>query len=210
VRDTGTGIRDADKRKLFKLFGFVQSTQDVNTRGIGLGLSISKKIVEKFGGEIGFRSEWGAGSTFGFRVEIAEDLPEQVVKAGLADCSVDTQQILQESDTDRESVEYPVSLLPFNVLAHLTKSQADQMGYLDTIGDIPAPSVCKILIVDDEPFNVDGVSCMLQCFTQRMKHFIFKERVDVACNGIQAVEQVKQTFDAGHRYALILMDCNMP
>ena len=46
VKDTGMGIKRADESKLFKLFGFVQTTEDVNTRGIGLGLVISQKIVE--------------------------------------------------------------------------------------------------------------------------------------------------------------------
>ena len=52
----GMGIKENDKAKLFKLFGFVKSTESVNTRGIGLGLVISKKITEEFGGEIGFKS----------------------------------------------------------------------------------------------------------------------------------------------------------
>jgi len=54
IKDTGMGIKRKDKSKLFKLFGFVKTTEDVNTRGIGLGLVISKKIVEKFDGQIGF------------------------------------------------------------------------------------------------------------------------------------------------------------
>ena len=70
VKDTGMGIKDEDKSKLFKLFGFISTTEDVNTRGIGLGLSISKKIVEKYGGEIGFKSEWGVGSTFAFKFKL--------------------------------------------------------------------------------------------------------------------------------------------
>ena len=68
IKDTGMGIKRKDKKKLFKLFGFVQSTEDVNTRGIGLGLVISKKIVERFDGDIGFKSKWLKGSTFGFRI----------------------------------------------------------------------------------------------------------------------------------------------
>ena len=58
VKDTGMGIKRKDKSKLFKLFGFVQTTQEVNTRGIGLGLVISKKIVEMYDGNIGFKSKW--------------------------------------------------------------------------------------------------------------------------------------------------------
>lgn len=70
MKDTGMGIKRKDKKKLFKLFGFVQTTQAVNTRGIGLGLVISKKIVEMYDGNIGFKSKWGAGSTFGYTFAI--------------------------------------------------------------------------------------------------------------------------------------------
>ena len=70
IKDRGMGIKEEDKGSLFKLFGFVKTTQDVNTRGIGLGLSISQKIVKKFGGQIGFISEWEKGSTFAFCFEV--------------------------------------------------------------------------------------------------------------------------------------------
>lgn len=42
VKDTGIGIKDEDQKKLFKLFGFIDSTKELNTSGIGLGLHISK------------------------------------------------------------------------------------------------------------------------------------------------------------------------
>lgn len=73
--DTGTGIKRAEKSKLFKLFGFVQANQAANNRGIGLGLVISKKIVESFGGMIGFKSKWQKGSTFGFTLCLENNLP---------------------------------------------------------------------------------------------------------------------------------------
>ena len=46
VKDTGVGIAKEDQNKLFKLFGFVQDQKQVNVSGIGLGLVISKQIVE--------------------------------------------------------------------------------------------------------------------------------------------------------------------
>ena len=46
----------------------------MNTRGIGLGLVISKDIAEQFGGSIGFISQWGKGSTFSFRMNLENDL----------------------------------------------------------------------------------------------------------------------------------------
>jgi signal transduction histidine kinase len=59
VRDTGYGIRSEDIPKLFKLFGFLESTRSVNHNGIGLGLFITKKIVEEFGGSVGVVSQHG-------------------------------------------------------------------------------------------------------------------------------------------------------
>ena len=73
VIDTGVGISDEDQEKLFKLFGFVETTQAVNTHGIGLGLVISEKIVDQFGGEIKVDSEVGRGSIFSFQFELDDD-----------------------------------------------------------------------------------------------------------------------------------------
>lgn len=70
VRDTGTGISEQDQGKLFKLFGFLSTTQHINTKGIGLGLYISKMIVEKFGGNIGLKSEVKVGSQFTFVIAL--------------------------------------------------------------------------------------------------------------------------------------------
>ena len=79
VKDTGQGIRKNDRKKLFKLFGFIQSTAEVNTKGIGLGLAISKDIIEQFGGSIGFTSQWEKGSIFSFRMELKNDLDDRDV-----------------------------------------------------------------------------------------------------------------------------------
>lgn len=45
VQDTGIGMKPEDLPKLFKLFGFLEASKEINTQGIGLGLHISKKIV---------------------------------------------------------------------------------------------------------------------------------------------------------------------
>ncbi len=56
VIDTGTGIREEDKGKLFQFFGKLQETNNINQSGMGLGLTISKLIIQKLGGEISFES----------------------------------------------------------------------------------------------------------------------------------------------------------
>ena len=46
VIDTGIGIKKKDHHKLFELFGFLDSSKELNQKGIGLGLHISKQIVQ--------------------------------------------------------------------------------------------------------------------------------------------------------------------
>lgn len=65
VKDSGVGIRDSDKSKLFQLFGSIKSEKEqMNPKGVGLGLVICKQIVERFDGCIGFDSIYGLGTTF--------------------------------------------------------------------------------------------------------------------------------------------------
>ena len=57
VHDTGLGIKNEDQKKLFTLFGSIKDEKrKINTKGIGLGLVICKMIVQKFGGEIDYKS----------------------------------------------------------------------------------------------------------------------------------------------------------
>ncbi len=69
VRDTGMGIPSDKMDKLFKPFSQVDSSSTRSYGGTGLGLVISKKIVEMMGGEIGFDSKEGIGSTFYFFIQ---------------------------------------------------------------------------------------------------------------------------------------------
>lgn len=56
---------------MFKLFGYLESSSNRNSQGIGLGLAISQKIVSKFeGGIIDLDSEVGLGSKFTFKFKL--------------------------------------------------------------------------------------------------------------------------------------------
>ena len=57
VEDTGMGIKEEDKPKLFKLFGYLDENKEYNNKGVGLGLHICKKITNIFEGDIVCQSE---------------------------------------------------------------------------------------------------------------------------------------------------------
>jgi signal transduction histidine kinase len=64
VEDTGIGIRPEDKHKLFIEFQQLDSSSTKKYAGTGLGLALTKRIVETQGGRIGFESTPGKGSIF--------------------------------------------------------------------------------------------------------------------------------------------------
>jgi len=72
VEDNGIGIKREDQKKLFKMFGFLDSTKEINTKGIGLGLHICKLITEQFGGSCSVQSAEGVGSVFSFTFHLSE------------------------------------------------------------------------------------------------------------------------------------------
>jgi len=70
VADTGIGISDEQKQKLFRAFGQAESGTSRKYGGTGLGLAISKQIVEMMDGSIGVESEIDKGARFIFTVKL--------------------------------------------------------------------------------------------------------------------------------------------
>ncbi len=68
VRDTGIGISKEDMDKLFTKFGRIENEKTEDVEGTGLGLYLTKQIIEKLGGEIKAESEVGVGTTFTFEI----------------------------------------------------------------------------------------------------------------------------------------------
>jgi signal transduction histidine kinase len=68
VRDTGIGIRPEDQARLFEEFRQVDGSTSRGYEGVGLGLALSKRLVELQGGQIWVESSPGAGSSFRFLI----------------------------------------------------------------------------------------------------------------------------------------------
>ena len=73
-RDTGIGMTEEFQKCVFEPFAQEHTGSRTKFAGTGLGMSISKKLVEKMGGTITFESEEGAGTTFVIRIPFKIDL----------------------------------------------------------------------------------------------------------------------------------------
>ncbi len=68
ITDTGIGIKESDQANLFQPFMQADDAAARKYGGTGLGLNISRQLVELMNGRIGLTSEHGAGSTFWFEI----------------------------------------------------------------------------------------------------------------------------------------------
>ena len=78
IKDEGVGIKQEDFDKLFKKFSRIENHLTSKTQGNGLGLYITKNLVEKMGGEISVLSEISKGTEFVVKFSIYN--PEEVLK----------------------------------------------------------------------------------------------------------------------------------
>ncbi|MBF0564963.1 MAG: HAMP domain-containing protein [Nitrospirae bacterium] len=79
VEDTGIGIREEDISKLFSEFTQLDSSYTKKYEGTGLGLALSKRLVELHGGSIGVNSVHGKGSKFYFVIPIRHNIERNIL-----------------------------------------------------------------------------------------------------------------------------------
>ena len=70
IADSGMGLTEDDKLKIFGKYFRSENGRASGTPGTGLGLRITKQLVELLGGQIWFESEYKAGSKFYFTVPV--------------------------------------------------------------------------------------------------------------------------------------------
>ena len=101
-RDTGIGMTEAFQKQIFEPFAQEHTGSRTKFAGTGLGMPITKKLVEKMGGTISFESKEGAGTTFVIRIpfKMDQDADEREEQEDVSGKSIKGLHILLVEDND--------------------------------------------------------------------------------------------------------------
>lgn len=199
VSDTGIGMDEADLEKLFKPFSQVDSSLARKYGGAGLGLAISKRLVELMGGEIGVVSRAGQGTQFWFTIPL---LPlDDRLTGGI---QANSARKLDAHGGEVDSSEIGSGEIESVALSRMLVLQGANGSQNDVHERSQWPADCvkseralpRLLLVEDNFVNQKVALAQLQ----RIGY-----EVDAVSNGREALTAV-----LSQRYAAILMDCQMP
>jgi signal transduction histidine kinase/DNA-binding response OmpR family regulator len=151
VRDTGIGMSDASKARLFQPFSQGDTSTTRRFGGTGLGLSISMRIVELLGGRIAVESEEGKGSVFSFVMSLApgRDMPPLPDLTGKRIMIVDDNRSIREAfamylRAAGASVEIRGAGKP--ALSEMERAARDGAAYHAALVDFRLPDVDGIVL----------------------------------------------------------------
>ncbi|MCI4670066.1 MAG: response regulator [Bacteroidia bacterium] len=181
IMDTGIGVPEDKLVNIFKEFQQGDGSTARKFGGTGLGLTITKQLVELHGGQIGVESTLGKGSTFWFTLESSEEEGET-------------------AHTDHGKL---VGLNPTVVNGNFSGQPNEETAVKENFQALSTPTVIgnggkvRILIVDDEPVN------------QRvMKSHLYGDKFELAFadDGASALK----ILDNSPMFDLVLLDVMMP
>lgn len=149
-------------------------------KGIGLGLAISKLIVNKFDGHIDFISKLKKGSTFFFTFKVE---PYDLVEAEASCISSAKTSNFQVKNQSRITTSR-IPILKSNTRPYIKRD--------------------RIMVVDDEEFCLESLRVLLH------KAGVDLSRVDFCITGQEALTKIQKEYRDGANYKLILTDFMMP
>ncbi len=137
VRDTGIGIDDADRTRIFEAFQQVTRTHEGRSGGTGLGLTIAARLAGMMGGRIWVESEIGQGSTFCFtaRFGIGEPLVSSSLHRALQGARVliaaenETNRLMLKETLARWSMATQEAIDESAILAELTRAEQEDRAF---------------------------------------------------------------------------------
>jgi len=161
IRDTGIGMTKEQTDKLFEAFSQADSTTTRKFGGTGLGLTISKNLVELMDGEIGVVSEAGAGSTFWFTARFGRASAEDVKERRQLDIDLKGLKVLVVDDNPTARTILSRYLSAFEYDVSEAGSGEEAIGILETA---PDNSQFDLVLMDWKMPRMDGLEA-----TRRIK-----------------------------------------
>jgi len=163
VRDTGIGLTEEQRGKLFQSFSQADTSTTRKYGGTGLGLTISKKLSELMDGEIGVDSVSGQGSTFWFTVKFGLHEKQKKAKRDFTALAADLKGqrilIVDDNETALQILQASVEGFGFDVF---TASSAHQA--LDMLENAPGEKHFPLVLMDWKMPGMNGIEA-----TRRIK-----------------------------------------
>jgi signal transduction histidine kinase/CheY-like chemotaxis protein len=153
VRDTGIGLSDEARRRLFRPFTQADGSTTRNYGGTGLGLAISKRLAEGMNGEIGVDSTQGVGSTFWFTSSFDEQ--PAAVDRGSLELALDKCNVLIVDDHALTRTVLQHQLHAWGVACDTVSSGQSALEKLLSAAEGPCPFT--VALVDRDMPEMDGV-----------------------------------------------------
>jgi CheY-like chemotaxis protein len=185
VQDTGIGIPIEKQAKVFESFTQVDGSMARRYGGTGLGLTITRRLIELMGGQIWVKSDVGQGSTFHFTVILS--LPRTDMLAETSEAIRDLEGAVRDVETAEKDQA---------ILSHDSSIAEDDSLPADLSPLQQRQGRLCILLVEDNRVNQQLAMRLLQ------KH---GHQVVVAQHGKEAL-----AFLERHEFDLVLMDVQMP
>ena len=184
VRDTGIGIKEEDLGKLFESFTRIEEKRNRNIEGTGLGLNLTKNLVNLMGGEVFAESTYGKGSCFTAKI------PQKIADAKpMGDFGKRYQQYLSTSDDDKLSFLAPDAKIL--VVDDVTMNLKVVKGLL---------KATKIQI----DTAVSGSEC-LECVKTTPYQMIFLDHMMPEMDGLETLEHMKNLADNPNAQTPVIM-----
>lgn len=128
VKDTGVGIEEADRPKVFAPFERIQNAYSINQVGTGLGMPLTKRLAEVNSATVDFSSKAGVGSTFWLVFPAGEFHPaaldQNVAEERIVKGKGELILLLETDDGERKMLERHLCHTGFRVAAAASKGEA--------------------------------------------------------------------------------------
>ncbi|XP_019193391.1 PREDICTED: histidine kinase 2-like isoform X1 [Ipomoea nil] len=160
VEDTGVGISLEAQGRIFTPFMQADSSTSRTYGGTGIGLSISKHLVDLMGGEIGFFSEPGTGSTFSFTAAFSRDQRGSVeakwqqYDPGVLDFHGLRALVIDGKRIRAEVTRYHLQRLGLNV--EITSTVDHACSYLSTCSKTSEPEHLVMIFIDKDNWDTEN------------------------------------------------------